>query len=179
MSIPSTIGEFFGKEEYRMFVNDNFKIAFKCVISEHHNDTLTVTDHPVEHGAVISDHAFANPRRVDVNIAYVEDFSQSLRDIYQKFVVLQRSRELFNIVTGKRAYENMIIESLEETTDARTENILNLTARCREIIIVETQIVQPPAANQTNAKSTAEPEQGGNAQTLPLADQSVITAIPL
>ena len=39
-------------------------------ISEEHVDELTITDHPVEEGAMISDHAFKNPMRVVITVGY-------------------------------------------------------------------------------------------------------------
>jgi hypothetical protein len=168
-----------GSANYRLFSNKNFSIAIPCSIRERHSDVLTITDHPVEIGSKISDHAYLNPQRVDIEIVYGSGQIDSLVDIYQKFTSLQASRELFNIVTGKRSYRDMLIEVIECTTDARTENLLRLNLHCRQVIIVSTQIVQADSKDQANAKDTAAPTQKGTAQTFPLKDQSAIKSVPL
>ena len=73
----------------------------------------------------------------------------------------------------------MLIEEMEVSTDARSENMILIRMRCRFIIIVYTQVVQAPKANQTNGKNTGSPTQKGTVQTFPLKAQSIITAIPL
>ena len=169
----------FGAHSYRLFYNANFSIPIVCTIHEHHIDYLTITDHPVEIGTSISDHAFLNPKRLEVEAVFNASYSTSLQDLYMQFTSLQQSRELFNVVTGKRFYKNMLIESIECATDIRTENVLKLFMRLREVIIVSTQVFQSNASVQAQASTTASPTNNGTAQTFPLADQSVITAIPL
>ena len=41
-----------------------------ATVSEHQTDTAVITDHPTEYGALISDHQYMLPKRVDVEIAY-------------------------------------------------------------------------------------------------------------
>ena len=40
------------------------------VVEEVHTDTLTITDHPVEQGAPITDHAFKNPAELSMRIGW-------------------------------------------------------------------------------------------------------------
>ena len=112
-------------------------VTFDVVVEEQHEDTLEITEHPVEHGANISDHAFMKPASVTIR-AGVSDGS-----------------EPFDIITGKRKYRNMLIETLSVLTDADSENALVVTADCREVIIVKTQTVSvPPRSRHRNAGKT-------------------------
>lgn len=169
----------------------------QVTIEEVHHDELEITDHPVERGSVISDHAFKRPAEVIIRCAWSNSPSlpgsfigravgaglgvasalggsvariaaaagptavaaNSLLtgnaptqavDIYDKLIALQASCVPFTVYTGKRIYPNMLFRSLSVTTDLKTENVLMLTATCREILIVNTTTIdtaiQSPAA---------------------------------
>jgi hypothetical protein len=87
------------------------------------------------------------------------------KETYEKLLELQKSREPFNIITGKREYENMLIQSISVTTDADTENALMVTLDCREVIIAETETTQVPPSRQAQAAKTQKTQQGGTKQT--------------
>jgi hypothetical protein len=145
-------------------------ITAPCTISEHHDDDLEVSDHPVELGAEVSDHAFKRPVRVGVVIGWGAGLLLPLSLIYQQLLDLQASAKPFDIVTGKRSYKNMVIASIAVTTDVDSENILLIRLSCREVIIVQTQVTtMPPAANQASPQSTAAPQNSGTVQTAPAA----------
>lgn len=135
-------------------------ITFDVVVEEQHEDTLEITEHPVEHGASISDHAFMKPAAVTIR-AGVSDGSGSVAgekagvSVYEALQALQKAREPFDIITGKRKYRNMLIETLTVLTDADSENALVVTAECREVIIVKTRTTSvPPRSRHRNAGKT-------------------------
>ena len=124
-------------------------VTFDVVVEEQHEDTLEITEHPVEHGANISDHAFMKPASVTIR-AGVSDGSGSIAgekagvSVYEALQTLQKAREPFDIITGKRKYRNMLIEMLSVLTDADSENAL-----------VKTQTVSvPPRSRHRNAGKT-------------------------
>lgn len=126
-------------------------------IEEQHVDRLAVTEHPVEQGAAITDHAYKQPARLTIRAGWSNSSPEALgnpfyiQTIYQSFIALQASRQVFDIITGKRTYTNMLIETLIETTDKEHENAMMLVLECKEIIMVNTQTVTvPPAANMSN-----------------------------
>lgn len=157
-------------------------ILAPCVVSEHHNDTAIITDHPVEFGSPISDHMYQLPKKVDIEVVYslssginglkmiasavglANKSAVTLRDYYDQFLKIQNTQQLIKINTGKRTYQNMVIESIECITDVNTENMLKLTLRCREVIIVTTSTTQVPAANQADPAATAAPTQQNTTQ---------------
>jgi hypothetical protein len=123
------------------------------VVDEQHVDELTITSHPVEQGAAITDHAFKNPAQVTVRYGFGESggllsftgAGGDPRAIYNQLLQLQASRVPFDLVTGKRQYRNMLIQTLGATTDQATENVLMVTVTMKEIITVrtETTTLQP------------------------------------
>lgn len=159
-------------------------IVAPCTIEEHHIDTLTITDHPVELGAQITDHAFLNPVAVDIVVGWGSGTFVPINQIYQSLLNLQKSRVPFDIVTGKRMYTNMLIESIEETTDADTENVLRASLRCRQIIIVSTSVKSlSDPSNQADPSATAQTQNVGTVQAFPVAPptsfpQPPVTPLP-
>lgn len=144
-------------------------LVFDVTMEEHHEDSLQITEHPVEHGAAINDHAFKKPQTCTIS-AGVSDSTPGNGDrasieMYDKLVELQAKREPLDIVTGKRLYSNMLIEHVSVVTDARSEHALFITAECREVIIVRTQAAaMPPRSRQAKAAKTGGTEDKGGKQ---------------
>lgn len=132
-------------------------IVPSVVISEKHNDTLEITEHPVEVGAAISDHAYRRPSEVVMQVGFAGggsllDFLDttsfglsaglSPKETYQELLELQIRRVPFDVVTGKRLYTNMLIRGLEVTTERTTENVLSAVLTLREVNITSTTTAQ-------------------------------------
>lgn len=158
-------------------------IVPSVVVSEKHTDTLEITEHPVEVGAAIADHAYKKPSEVVMEVGFAGggsllDFASNLtatsllglspQQTYQEILDLQASRIPFDVVTGKRLYSNMLIRALEVTTDKTTENVLSAVLTLREVLISQTQ--QITVADKTNMKdgaSTSAVLNTGNKTTKP------------
>ncbi len=138
------------------------------VITEKHNDTLEITEHPVETGAPVSDHAYKRPSEVVMEVGFAGggsllDFADtsslgltlglSPKETYQQILDLQSSRIPFDVVTGKRLYNNMLIRAIEVTTDRTSENVLMAVLTLREVIISQTQ--QITVADKADMKEGA------------------------
>ena len=149
-------------------------IIFEVTLEESHEDSLQITEHPVEQGASVSDHAFCKPAALTLRAATSGAGSAasgvaSPEELYEKLLALQRGREPFEIITGKRKYANMLLESLSVVTDEGTEHVLSVSAQCREVIIVNTVAVSVPASRtrHANPKKTAATTDKGTKQTRP------------
>ncbi|EFU9410048.1 TPA: hypothetical protein J9719_004132 [Escherichia coli] len=167
-------------------------IVPSVVISEKHTDMLEITEHPVEVGAAVADHAYKKPSEVVMEVGFAGggallDFASNLtatsmlglspQQTYQELLGLQESRIPFDVVTGKRLYSNMLIRALEVTTDKTTENVLSAVLTLREVIISRTQ--QITVADKTNMKegaSTSAVQNSGNKTTKP-PDTSLLKSI--
>ena len=125
--------------------------SFKATIvtNEDATDKLQITKHRVQQGAKISDHAVKEPAQVVIKMFYDEiNMGLPLSEIYSRLLALQMNREPFDVVTGKRIYKNMLIETLVQNTDHATENVLSITATLQEVIIVNTSISTVPARSK-------------------------------
>lgn len=162
--------------ERGIFGEDGSIVLAQATVEEKHTDDLEITEHPVELGASITDHAFKRPAEIVIQMAfsntpsiiseqdkYADPFD--VKKAYQKLLKLQESRTLLHIETGKRRYDNMLIKGLVTTTDNKTENAMFITVLCRQIIIVKTQTVELPKAVQATPAVTASPVNRGGVQT--------------
>lgn len=147
------------------------------VISEKHSDALEITEHPVEVGAAISDHAYRRPSEVVMELGfagggYLFDFADvstatgslglSPREVYENIISLQRERTPFDVVTGKRLYQNMLLRNVEVTTDRTSENVLMAVLTLREVIITSTSTVQvADKSNMTEGVNTSAVQNSG------------------
>ncbi len=151
-------------------------IKADVTFEERHEDSLTITDHPVEQGASITDHAYLNPVTVEIKVGFKPQtgvlsavgslFANGgvpyLNQVYQNVLALQKNRTLNVIMTGKRVYTNMLVERIVCVTDRDTENVLRMTISCRQLILVQTMAVTiaPNSSMANPAKNGSVPNLG-------------------
>src|SRR5260363_391281 len=110
------------------------EIVPNVVIEEVHQDALTITEHPVEQGAAIADHAYVRPAEVVMRCGFGPGHAFSRMEssdpawMYQQLRARQASRQPCDVITRKRAYRNMLIRQLTVTTAPEREHGLMLTA---------------------------------------------------
>lgn len=141
------------------------------VAEEIGRDTTFVTNHPVERGAAISDHAFMMPVEVEMRCAWSDStagFQGYSELIYGALQSLHVAREPFTVMTGKRVYTNMLVVGMEVTTAAATEYALFVRVLLREVIIVSTQStsVGGGAATQASPSRTSSTTNAGTKQPI-------------
>lgn len=135
-------------------------------ISEDATDTIKITQHPVQQGAMISDHAYKEPSKVRLRLI-VGSGTNTLAQIYAYLLLWQSTRVPIKVITGKRQYDNMLIATLDQTTDKFTENILSVTLSFEEIILVQvTPTTVPKRSSQANVAKTASTENTGKQSLL-------------
>ena len=112
------------------------------------------------------------------NLTATSLLQKSPREMYQELLNLQSERRPFDVVTGKRTYNNMLIRTIEVTTDKTSENVLNCTLTLREVIMTATNKIK--VADKTAMKdgvSTSAVQNTGTKTTTPpnqsLLDQAV------
>ena len=155
----------------------------QVTISETHHDEIQITDHPVEQGAMISDHAFKHPASLTLQVAWSDSPStpdilggllgaatatvqgvQSLltgnnvsqsKDVYEKLLKLQVQRVLMDVYTGKRVYQNMLIRSITVPTGKESEFCLVATIELRQVLIATTQTIAVPVSNDRQKEPQA------------------------
>jgi hypothetical protein len=171
-----------------------------CVIEEIATDELEITQHPLEQGTPISDHAFKKPINLRIRAGWTDASNPAndpnnpiilsnsgstpyLKGIYQNLLTLQSSLQPFSITTGKRIYENMLMSSLKEETTLTTENCLIVTMNFQEVLLATTNatattpLQSTQTQNQTYTAVTAAPYNGGTTQPI-AAPTNVEKVIP-
>jgi hypothetical protein len=135
------------------------------VVEEVHHDEATITQHPVEVGAPITDHAFMQPYTVEIRCGWSDSSAQSegfVQEIYQQLLALQSALQLIDISTGKRPYSNMLIRSVAVKTDETSEFALMVVALAQQVILTSTQTTAAGANTDGNSTvATANQTNGG------------------
>ncbi|EFC2021211.1 hypothetical protein RVO90_22910 [Enterobacter chengduensis] len=165
------------------------------IVSEKHSDSLEITEHPVEIGAAVNDHAYKRASDVTMECGFagggslldVFDTSaygistpfntMSPKEVYKALLETQERRELIDVVTGKRTYSNMLIRALEVTTDRTSENVLMCTITLREVILsATTPVTVADKKNMQMGVNTSAVKNTGVKATKPV-NQSFLTQI--
>ncbi len=133
-------------------------VVFQADVTEmeEHRDQLYVTEHPVEVGASISDHAYKRPSEVQLRIAWSNSSHADpfyVQRIYDSLLRLQADRVPFNLYTGKRPYYNMLFSMLVVTTDPESEYALRVDATMHQILLAQTK----QYSISTNPNNLADP----------------------
>jgi len=158
------------------------------VIEETHSDNLTITEHPIEQGASITDHAYKNAPELTMRVAWSNCKSandrktygtviagriEDIADAYSYLLGIQQNRLPIDVITGKRAYKNMLIKSLATSTDRRTNETLEIVVGFRQLIIVKTSTAKIEISNQSNPQVTAGTQNTGVKTPITLTEQLV------
>jgi hypothetical protein len=146
-------------------------VSFQCTIREDHSDELAITQHPVEQGAAITDHAYKQPAVLTIEAGSSNSSPDAagdpefVSDLYDTFLGFQTNRELLSVVTGKRLYSNMLVRSLQVTTDKDTEFVLMVRMTLQQVIIVQTKLTTvPDPSSQADPSKTSGVQSTGTVQ---------------
>lgn len=128
-------------------------------LNESHQRTSTITDHAIESGAKVSDHIIRDPERITV-LGFVTDtpgkfgqwFPGATQGAFDTLDKAWSAGELFTVYTGRKKYENMVIESLELPRDR--DGSMQFSITMRHVRIVETASVKLPKVKVKAADST-------------------------
>lgn len=137
---------------------------FDAVLRVDHSQQMRVTEHPVQTGANLVDHAYLMPARVTLEVGmsdamdryqagqYTSDSSKSV-SAFKTFLQLQSDRAAITLTTRLKTYNNMIIESIDAPDDAKTMTGLRARISLRQIIAAEvsteTVSVRPQVTDAT------------------------------
>ena len=161
-------------------------IEFDATTSETHSGSTTPTDHPVETGAVVSDHAIDQPDELELAgmitntpvIALASQRSRSVLggpasaravDAYSEILRLRKTKTLVSVETELKTYSNMLIVSESVTRDKDTLRILDISVRFREFrtATIETTAAPEPVSTVDSAESDL-----GRKQTAPASTET-------
>jgi hypothetical protein len=151
---------------------------FDAFIREGHTGSVRITEHPVQGGANISDHAYNLPDKLTIEIlvsdsmdcVVMNQFSEmSTKSIsaYQQLRKLKEKRQPLSVNTRLHFYEDMLIESMSVTNDYKSASSMRCTVMLRQIIMakVSTETVKSDknyAAAKDEVKTNAPVKEEGS-----------------
>lgn len=162
-------------------------ILADVTVEENHRDEVIITQHPVEGGGVIADHAYKRPAELEIRCGFSNasaGYVGYVQEQYEALLKLQLDRQLFDVYTGKRRYRNMLIRGLSVATDPRSENILMASVALQEVVLVSTQTTGTGtntaatggSSDQDNPASTGSVTNGGTVAATNVGPQAFIGA---
>lgn len=112
-----------------------------------HQTSLTITQHPVETGAAISDHSYVNPRRFSFDVGMtdtiaannVPGFPSRSISAYNLLLNMQESRQPLTLVTKYGTYNNILIESIDVSDNYVTKYAMRATITLQQLILTNEQ----------------------------------------
>lgn len=126
---------------------------FDAFLRVDHTSRLSITSHPVQTGANISDHAFLEPQELNIEIGmsdvatslingqFSEGWSRSVT-AYQVLKELQKQRIPVQVMTRLGLYQNMLIEVISAPDNYQTLFGLRATVTLKEIIVASVTTVK-------------------------------------
>ena len=160
-----------------IFRKGNFieEIELDVIVSEGAQTNSTITSNPVENGADVNDHVIIEAMTFSISgivsdtkvtplggLIAVEQIasgsaftklSTPSKEAWELLLELQADRTPFTLVTNLKAYDNVLLENLQESQNKDTSNSLHFTANLKEIIFVGSQVL---TADQFNESSIAD-----------------------
>lgn len=143
---------------------------FDAVLREDHTESVKVTEHPVQTGANISDHAYNLPAKLTMEIGMSDAMDSIVTgqftgwytksvSAYQMLKQLKEARLPLRVLTRLNLYENMIIEEINAPDDVKTLYGLRCTVTLKEIFVVEVSKTTVSARPQTTGATNRNVQQ--------------------
>jgi hypothetical protein len=153
-------------------------ITVDASISEQHNSEVEVTDHQVEQGATISDHARVRPvtlalecivsntpitaqqaQRIVESDGFsftatspIQGYRGHAEQTFNKLEALRDECRLITVVTALKTYTNMILTSLSVPRNASTGEALRFSATFKSVTLVKNQTTTEKITKTTQGK---------------------------
>lgn len=128
-------------------------LYFDAIFSTQHDTSLNITEHPIQTGANVSDHAYEEASKLTFDIGmsdvmtsiipgqFSSNFSRSV-SAYKKLRDLQCKRLPITVVTRLGTYNNMLVETISTSDDNKTLYGLRATVTLKQIFVVSVTTVK-------------------------------------
>lgn len=149
---------------------DDDKIGLDCSITERHASTVELTRHAIEEGDDPVDHARKLPDRLSLDglfsntpVGKAEAEARGNTSVgasgyaqqqYGKLLELLKARRAVTIRTELRAYQNMVLVSLEVPRDSKIGDAIRFSATFEEIRFVKSELVRLELVTRPNTVPT-------------------------
>ena len=119
---------------------------FDAFTKENHVGSVRVTEHPVQGGSNISDHAYNLPDKLTIEVLVSDSvqpivagqFASSKTKSISAYEVIRKLKEkrvLVSVRTRLHYYTNMIIENMSVSDDYKSANSLRCTVSLRQVMM--------------------------------------------
>jgi hypothetical protein len=146
---------------------NHYTLAFDANVSEVDTFSATVTDHPVEDGANVSDHIRDDPDEIQIDAIFtrtpvetlglvISEVSTRAETMWQGLKQIFKNHSPVTVNTTVDNYPDMLITSLSRKRSATTGETVSFSLRCKHIVKVQSSEVEAPkrpAGVQTPKKS--------------------------
>ncbi|MGH8709741.1 MAG: phage baseplate protein [Burkholderiales bacterium] len=127
-------------------------------------DQMEITQHPVQRGKAVTDHAYPQPAALALRLQFAPEEEESLSEKYEALRTLQSERIPFDVTIGKRVYTDMLIQALVQQTDYLTETVLFIQIALLQITFVDVVAINAgvaPAPTSNSVTSPSGKQKGG------------------
>jgi hypothetical protein len=144
---------------------------FDAYLNIQHENEVTITEHPIETGAAVSDHAYIMPSKLTFQIGMTDcaqdiipgQFSGGSSRAVTAYSLLQEmkaNRIPMEVVTRLATYENMLVQSVTAPDDHTTAHALKAAVVMQEIMVAVVKTVKISSRAQvtdSRNKGTVQP----------------------
>jgi len=162
----SVISSFVGQDTVAVYTQDFTQVfrgarAIKAVVKE----SAKVMEHPVESGAVITDHRIVLPTEVQLSLILTP---ATYRETYDQISQFYQEGTLLVVQTRSGIYLDQLINSMPHEEDTNLFNTITLALSLKQVQFVTAQYTTRPR----NTKNTSTVQRGAQQTTTPTAPES-------
>lgn len=149
--------------------NQLFKNAKSIKVTVKENSKLM--EHPIETGAIITDHRIIMPVEIEMSLILV---SADYTDVYKSIRQYYFNATLLTIQTRSAIYTNQIIEALPHEEDPNMYDALTIALSLKQVIYVSAQYAPAPKypSNSSTVDRGTQQGKAANAQQTSVATDS-------
>lgn len=138
--------------------NQLFQKAKSIKVAIKENSKLM--EHPIESGAIITDHRIVMPIEIDMSLIIV---SSDYADVYKSIRQYYYNATLLIVQTRAAIYKNQLIEALPHEEDPNMYDALTIALSLKQVFYVAAQYVQSPKYPSNSNTQKRGTQQGNNA----------------
>jgi hypothetical protein len=143
----------------------NQMFVFDAVLSANHNQTLAITEHPVQTGSNISDNAVLRPAIIELEIGMsdaMDSFAPGMWSgnssksvaAYQQLLTLQKQRVFLSLATRLTSYTNLLIENISANETSKSFAGLRCRITFRQIFLSQVVVGNNGDSSRPNSTDT-------------------------
>lgn len=159
---------------------------FDAVLRMNHTSPLRKTEHPIQTGANLVDHAYMLPAHLTLEIGMSDSMDSLVLgqysggatksiSAYQTLVKLQQSRVPLTVVTRLQKYVNMLITNINAPDDVNTSNALKCSITLEQIFMAQVGTTTP---SSSRGQTTSAPTDTGTEQPAAAGDPETTVGTP-